>query len=179
MRQGLKLNEYGLFRVEDDIRIAGDSEASIYEALGLPWIAPELREQRGEFEAARDGRLPALVERDDLRGDLHCHTTATDGKDTIRAMALAARDAGLSYLAITDHSQALAMANGLDEQRALAHAAQVRAIGDEIDGITLLAGIECDIRADGTHGPRRRLPRATRRGRRLGALGACRRNPSA
>ncbi|AMY10964.1 DNA polymerase/3'-5' exonuclease PolX [Luteitalea pratensis] len=150
VRLGLKLNEYGLFRLEDDIRIAGDSEANIYEALGLPWIAPELREQRGEFEAARDGRLPALVERDDLRGDLHCHTTATDGKDTIRAMALAARDAGLSYLAITDHSQALAMANGLDEDRALAHAARVRAIGDEIDGITLLAGIECDIRADGT-----------------------------
>ena len=150
VRQGLKLNEYGLFRVEDDVRIAGESEASIYEALGLPWIAPELRELRGEFEAARDGRLPTLVERDDLRGDLHCHTTATDGKDTIRAMALAARDAGLSYLAITDHSQALAMANGLDEPRALAHAAQVRAIGDEIEGITLLAGIECDIRADGT-----------------------------
>jgi len=150
LRQGLKLNEYGLFRLEDDVCVAGESEASIYEALGVPWIAPELREQRGEFEAARDGRLPALIERDDLRGDLHCHTTATDGKDTIRAMALAARDAGLSYLAITDHSQALAMANGLDEQRALAHAAQVRAIGDEIDGITLLAGIECDIRADGT-----------------------------
>jgi DNA polymerase (family 10) len=150
VRQGLKLNEYGLFRVDDDVRVAGETEASIYEALGLPWIAPELRELRGEFEAARAGRLPALVERDDLRGDLHCHTTATDGKDTIRAMALAARDAGLSYLAITDHSQALAMANGLDEPRALAHAAQVRAIGDEIEGITLLAGIECDIRADGT-----------------------------
>jgi DNA polymerase (family 10) len=150
LRQGLKLNEYGLFRVDDDVCVAGENEAGIYEALGLPWIPPELRELRGEFEAARDGRLPALVERDDLRGDLHCHTTATDGKDTIRAMALAARDAGLSYLAITDHSQALAMANGLDEQRALAHAAQVRAIGDEIEGITLLAGIECDIRADGT-----------------------------
>ena len=150
LRQGFKLNEYGLFRVQDDTRVAGDSEASIYGALGLPWIAPELREQRGEFEAARDGRLPLLVERDDLRGDLHCHTTATDGKDTIRAMALAARDAGLSYLAITDHSQALAMANGLDEHRALAHAAQVRALNAELEGITLLAGIECDIRADGT-----------------------------
>ncbi|HTV01467.1 MAG TPA: DNA polymerase/3'-5' exonuclease PolX [Luteitalea sp.] len=150
IRLGFKLNEYGLFRVDDDVRIAGESEASIYEALGLPWIAPELRECRGEFEAARDGRLPTLVERADLRGDLHCHTTATDGKDTIRAMALAAREAGLSYLAITDHSQSLAMANGLNEARALAHAAQVRAIGEEIDGITLLAGIECDIRPDGT-----------------------------
>ncbi len=150
LRQGLKLNEYGLFRVDDETRVAGETEAEIYAALGLPWIAPELREQRGEFDAARDGRLPLLVERADLRGDLHCHTTATDGKDTIRAMALAARDAGLSYLAITDHSQALAMANGLDETRALAHAAAIRACNDEVEGITLLAGIECDIRADGT-----------------------------
>jgi DNA polymerase (family 10) len=150
LRRGLKLNEYGLFRVDDDRRIAGDTEAGIYEALDLPWIAPELREQRGEYEAARDGRLPLLVERADLRGDLHCHTTATDGKHTIREMALAARDAGLSYLAITDHSQALAMANGLDEHRALAHAAAVRALNDELEGITLLAGIECDIRPDGT-----------------------------
>ena len=150
MRQGYKLNEYGLFRIDDDGRVAGESEADVYEALGLPWIAPELRECRGEFEAARDGRLPALVERTDLRGDLHCHTTATDGKDTIRAMALAAREAGLTYLAITDHSQSLAMANGLDERRALEHAAQVHAIGNELDGITLLAGIECDIRPDGT-----------------------------
>jgi DNA polymerase (family 10) len=150
VRKGYKLNEYGLFRVDDETRVAGETEAGIYEALGLPWIAPELREQRGEFDAARDGRLPPLVERADLRGDLHCHTTATDGKDTIRAMALAARDAGLTYLAITDHSQALAMANGLDERRALAHAAEVWALNDELDGITLLAGIECDIRPDGT-----------------------------
>jgi DNA polymerase (family 10) len=150
IRQGYKLNEYGLFRVDDDSRVAGETEAGIYEALGLPWFAPELRECRGEFEAARDGRLPMLVERADLRGDLHCHTTATDGKDTIRAMALAAREAGLTYLAITDHSQSLAMANGLDERRALEHAAQVHAIGDQLEGITLLAGIECDIRPDGT-----------------------------
>ncbi len=149
VRLGLKLNEYGLYRLDDDTRVAGDTEASIYEALGLPWLAPELREHRGEFDAAREGRLPTLVERSDLRGDLHCHTTATDGKDTIRAMALAARDAGLAYLAITDHSQALAMANGLDEHRALAHAAAVRAMNDELEGITLLAGIECDIRPDG------------------------------
>ena len=150
LRQGLKLNEYGLFRVDDDSKVAGETEEGIYEALGLPWIAPELREQRGEFEAARDGRLPALVTRADLRGDLHCHTTATDGKDTMRAMALAAREAGLEYLAITDHSQALAMANGLDETGALAQAAAIRALNDELEGITLLAGIECDIRPDGS-----------------------------
>lgn len=150
LRRGFKLNEYGLFRVDDDTRVAGDSEAGIYEALGLPWMPPEIREHRGEYDAAREGTLPTLVERADLRGDLHCHSTATDGRDTVRAMALAARDAGLSYLAITDHSQALAMANGLDERRALEHAAAVRALNAELDGITLLAGIECDIRPDGT-----------------------------
>jgi len=150
LRQGLTLNEYGLYRLDDHASVAGETEAGIYEALGLPWIPPELREGRGELEAAQTGHLPTLVERSDLRGDLHCHTTATDGKDSIRAMALAARDAGLTYLAITDHSQALAMANGLDEHRALAHAAAVRGIDDELDGITLLTGIECDIRADGT-----------------------------
>ena len=97
-----------------------------------------------------EGALPALIDRRDLRGDLHAHTTATDGRDGIEAMALAARDAGLEYLAITDHSQALAMANGLDERRALEHARRVREVSTRLDGITLLAGIECDIRADGT-----------------------------
>ncbi len=147
---GFKLNEYGLFRVSDGERVAGETEAGIYAALGLPWIAPELRENRGELEAAEQDALPALIERRDLRGDLHAHTTATDGRDTLEAMALAARDAGLEYLAITDHSQALAMANGLDEQRALAHARAVRELSARLEGITLLAGIECDIRADGT-----------------------------
>ena len=94
--------------------------------------------------------LPHLVERSDLRGDLHSHTTATDGKADVETMATAARDAGLEYLAITDHSQALAMANGLDERRALAHAAHIREVNARLEGITLFAGIECDIRADGT-----------------------------
>ena len=90
----------------------------------------------------------------DIRGDIHSHTTETDGREDIETMAIAARDAGLSYLAITDHSKALAMANGLDEQRALAHANRVREISSRLEGITLLAGIECDIRPDGTHGSR-------------------------
>ena len=148
--RGFKLNEYGLFRVSDGERIAGETEEGIYAALGLPFIAPELREHRGELEAAEQGVLPRLVDRRDLRGDLHAHTTATDGRDTLEAMAIAARDAGLEYLAITDHSQALAMANGLDERRALAHARDVRELSARLDGITLLAGIECDIRPDGT-----------------------------
>jgi DNA polymerase (family X) len=147
---GLKLNEYGLFRTEDDVRIAGEREEDIYAALGLDWIPPELREMRGELDAALARSLPRLVDLADLRGDLHMHTTETDGKDDIRTMAEAARAAGLQYIAITDHSQALAMANGLDERRALEHADRIRAVDREGLGIRLLAGIECDIRADGT-----------------------------
>src|SRR5262249_32530159 len=120
--RGLKLNEYGLFQVDGGANIAGEDEAGIYEALGLAWIPPELREMHGELDAAEARALPRLVDRADLRGDLHMHTTETDGKDDLRTMADAARAEGHSYIAITDHSQALAMANGLDERRALAHA---------------------------------------------------------
>src|SRR5581483_2945677 len=128
---GLKLNEYGVFRVEGDAKIAGETEADVYAALGLDWVPPELREMRGEIDAAAAHALPRLVDLADLRGDLHMHTTETDGKDDIRAMAEAARAAGLEYIAITDHSQSLAMANGLDEARALAHAERVRAVDRE------------------------------------------------
>jgi DNA polymerase (family 10) len=147
---GFKLNEYGLFRLADDVKVAGETEESIYAALGLDWPAPELRENRGEIEAARSHALPRLIERADLRGDLHMHTTETDGKDDIRAMALAAKAEGHEYIAITDHTQSLAMANGLDERRALAHAERIRAVDGEGLGIRLLAGVECDIRPDGT-----------------------------
>lgn len=147
---GYKLNEYGLFRVDDGATVGGRTEADIYEALGLPLIPPELREGRGELETAESGSLPSLINLEDLRGDIHCHTTETDGREDIETMAIAAREAGLKYLAITDHSQALAMSNGLDEPRALEHARRVREIGARLDGITLLAGIECDIRPDGT-----------------------------
>ena len=150
LERGLKLNEYGLFRTDDDSRIAGDTEESIYKALGLAWIPPELREHRGEIDAAEEDRLPSLIQLADIRGDLHMHTTETDGKDTLEAMVLAARDAGLEYVAITDHSKALAMANGLDEARVLTHAARIRALNQQIEGIRVLAGIECDILPDGT-----------------------------
>jgi DNA polymerase (family X) len=148
--KGLRLNEYGLTRLADGVVVAGAREEDIYAALGLAWVPPELREHRGEVEAAATGGLPALITRQNLRGDLHAHTTATDGKDDLSTMARAARAAGLEYLAITDHSQALAMANGLDERRALEHAARVRVLDTTLDGIRLLAGIECDIRTDGT-----------------------------
>lgn len=150
IQRGMKLNEYGLFALDSDTAIAGSTEEGIYEALGLDFIPPELREQRGELAAAQRHALPPLIELRDLRGDLHAHTSETDGRHDIETMAIGARDAGLTYLAITDHSQALAMANGLDEHRALAHAARIRDVGSRLEGITLLAGIECDIRADGT-----------------------------
>jgi len=147
---GYKLNEYGVFTIAGDTKIAGEREEDIYAALGLDWIPPELREMRGEIDAAGAHALPRLVDRADLRGDLHMHSTETDGKDDVRTMAEAARAAGLEYVAITDHSQSLAMANGLDERRALDHAARIRAIDRDGVGVRLLAGIECDIKPDGS-----------------------------
>jgi DNA polymerase (family X) len=150
IQRGLKLNEYGLFRVDDDVKIAGETEEGIYEALGLAFVPPELRENRGEIAAAAERALPRLLTLQDLRGDLHMHTTATDGRADAEAMAVAARASGLDYIAITDHSRAIAMANGLDEAAALAHARSIRQLNDRLEGITVLAGIECDIRPDGS-----------------------------
>ena len=150
IQRGLKLNEYGLFRVEDDRRIAGETEEGIYEALGLALVPPELRENRGEIAAAERHALPRLLTVSEIRGDLHMHTTATDGRAGIEAMAIAARAAGLEYIAITDHSRAIAMANGLDEARARAHARAIREVNARLEGIRVLAGIECDIRPDGS-----------------------------
>ncbi len=149
VRMGLKLSEYGLFRVEDDVKVAGETEESVYQALGLAWIPPELRENSGEVEAAAQGRLPVLVEQSRIRGDLHMHTTETDGRASLEEMAEAARARGYEYIAITDHSKALAMANGLDEARAVAFANQVRQRNRDGLGIRLFSGIECDILRDG------------------------------
>ena len=152
IQRGFKLNEYGLYRVADGGVEAGETEEGIYEALGLAFVPAELRENRGELELAERRALPRLIERQDLRGDPHMHTTATDGRADAASMARAARDAGLRYVAITDHSQSLAMANGLDEARALDHAREVRSLNGraDLEGFTALAGIECDIRQDGT-----------------------------
>jgi DNA polymerase (family 10) len=150
IQRGFKLNEYGLFRVDDNSVVAGADEAGIYQALGLQYVPPELRENRGEIAAAEAGALPRLLAFEDLRGDLHMHTTATDGRADAETMARAAAAGGLQYIAITDHSKSLAMANGLDEARTLEHARQIRALNGRIEGFTVLAGIECDIRPDGT-----------------------------
>ena len=150
VKMGFKLSEYGLYRVADDSKVAGETEAQIYEALGLGWIPPELRENSGEVEAAEQGTLPELVELEQIRGDLHMHTTETDGRATLAEMAEAGRAHGYEYIAITDHSKALAMANGLDEKRAVAFAAQVREINRGEIGIHVFSGLECDILKDGT-----------------------------
>jgi DNA polymerase (family X) len=150
IQRGYKLNEYGLYRVSDNERVAGEREEDVYETLGLQFVPPELRENRGEIERAIEHALPRLVELADLRGDVHAHTDATDGRDSLEQMAAGAAAAGLSYLAITDHSKALRMANGLDEARVLDQARTVRECSRRLDHVTLLAGIECDIRLDGT-----------------------------
>jgi DNA polymerase (family X) len=153
VRMGFKLSEYGLFRSgaagANDTLVCSQTEEQIYEALGLRPIPPELRENLGEIELAAEDRLPRLVELADIRGDLHMHTRETDGRATLEEMAAAARAQGYGYIAITDHSKALAMANGLDEARAVAFARQVREVNQRDLGIRIFSGLECDILKDG------------------------------
>jgi len=148
LARGLKINEYGVFR--GSRRIAGETEESVYAAVELPYIEPELREEQGEIEAARRDELPRLVTLADLRGDLHAHTVATDGRATLREMALAARARGLQYLAITEHSRRVAMAHGLDPARLARQGDEIERLNLELSGITLLKGIEVDILEDGS-----------------------------
>jgi len=149
LKLGLTLNEYGLFRLEGNERVAGETEEEIYRQLGMDWIPPELRENCGEIEAALEGKLPKLIELSDIRGDLHMHTIETDGRATLEEMAEAARALGYEYIAITDHSKALAMANGLDEKRAVEFAKKVRQMNQDGLGIRIFSGLECDIKRDG------------------------------
>ena len=150
LKMGYTLNEYALTRLDDGSALPSSTEEEIYAALGLDWVPPELREDLGEIEAAAEHRLPALIEQSDIRGDLHMHTNATDGKNTIREMAEAALARGYAYIAITDHSKNLAMTNGLDDARALEHVERIRAVDREMAGqIRIFPGIEVDILADG------------------------------
>jgi DNA polymerase (family 10) len=146
-KRGLKINEYGVFK--GDKRVAGDTEESVFKSVGLPWIAPELREDRGEIEAAENKRLPKLVEIKDIRGDLHAHTRATDGHNTLEEIAHAAKDRNWSYVAITEHSKRLTVAHGLDKKRLLQQIEQIDRLNDKLKGITVLKGIEVDILDDG------------------------------
>lgn len=150
LKRGYTLSEYALARVDDGSTVASATEEEIYAALGLDWIPPELRENGGEIEAAAAHRLPRLIELEDLRGDVHMHTDATDGKNTIREMAEAALARGYEYIAITDHSKNLAMTNGLDDRRALEHLKRIAEVDREMEGrIRVFGGIEVDILADG------------------------------
>lgn len=161
--KGHTLNDWGLYEqaawdnrrqkpghAPDVKAVAGASEEEVYKWFGFPWIAPELREDRGEIEAAKEGKLPSLITIDDYRGDLHTHTKASDGMGTIEQMAQAAMALGYKFLAITDHSKSQAQANGLDAKRLLAHIAAIHKVNDQIKGIELLAGSEVDILADGS-----------------------------
>jgi len=148
-KMGLTLSEYSLARVGSKEVVASATEEDIYKALGLHWIPPELRENQGEIEAAERNELPHLVDLKHIRGDLHMHTTESDGRATLDEMAEAARELGYEYIAITDHSKALAMANGLDEKRAVAFAHQVREMKHRDLGIRVFSGLECDILRDG------------------------------
>jgi DNA polymerase (family 10) len=146
-QRGFKINEYGVFRFEK--RVAGKTEASVYRMLDLPYIAPELRENRGEIEAARDRLLPNLIELSDLKGDLHIHTDYTDGRNSLREMAFAAQQRGHKYLAVTEHSDRLKIAGGLDPPKLLKQMEEIDRLNDELKGITILKGIEVEILEDG------------------------------
>jgi len=147
-QRGLKINEYGVFRFEK--RVAGRTEESVYRALDLPLIPPELRENRGEIEAARDKCLPDLVEVKDIKGDLHMHTQMTDGRNSLKEMALAARQRGFKYIAITEHSDRLKVAGGLDPPRLMQQMEEIDRLNEALKGITILKGIEVEILEDGS-----------------------------
>ena len=147
--KGWKLSEYALETTKGGRWVAGRTEEEIYAKLGLAYIEPELREDAGEVDAAAEGRLPSLVALNDIRGDLQMHTPASDGKNSIEEMAAAARRLGYEYVAITDHSKAVTVANGMDEKRTLAHAKRIREASKKMDGFRILAGVEVDILKDG------------------------------
>src|SRR5580704_16742015 len=150
LKMGYTLSEYSLAMLEGEKPVAGKTEEEIYAKLKLDFIPPELRENLGEIEAAAAHTLPVLIERSDIRGDVHMHTVETDGRNTIEEMAEAARERGYEYMAITDHSKNLAFANGLTDERALAHIERIRSVEKKMKGIRIFAGVEVDILGDGS-----------------------------
>ena len=148
VERGWKINEYGVF--EGQKRLGGESEEELYKLMGMQYIEPELREDRGEVEAAISSKLPKLVKLEDIKGDLHTHSSWTDGHASIKTMAKAAKKLGYEYIAVTDHSRHLSVANGLDEKRLREQMELIDKLNEEIDGITILKGLECDILEDGT-----------------------------
>ena len=150
VKQGLKINEYGIFREKDEARLGGAKEEDVYRLLGLPFIPPEMREDQGEVEAALAGRLPRLISQADIRGDLHVHSRWSDGGHTLPELVAAAKARGLSYIAITDHSQGLGVAHGLTVERLMAQKQEIAALNEQLTGFTILHGTEMDIKSDGS-----------------------------
>ena len=158
LQRGWTLNEYRLAPAETEKKKKKPArkipkvrdEAELYRALDLDFIPPELRENCGEIEAAAEGRLPRLLEPENLRGTFHCHTSASDGRNSLEEMATAAQDLGLQYLGIADHSRSSVQAGGLDRARLRAQVAAIRALNKTFDGFRLFAGVECDILRDGS-----------------------------
>ncbi len=150
MERNVHINEYGVYERDSGNRIGGADEKDVFQALGLEWVSPELRENRGEIGAAENGSLPELIEVDHIKGDLHMHTTATDGKHSILEMAEACKAKGYKYHAISDHSKAVTVANGLDEGMLAEHLEEIEKANDQIKGIEILKSIEVDIMPDGT-----------------------------
>jgi len=150
LKMGYTLSEYSLSKLDTEKPVAGKTEEELYAKLKLDYIAPELRENLGEIDAAEAHTLPTLITQADLQGDVHMHSVETDGRNTIEEMAKAAQEHGYKYMAITDHSKNLAFANGLDDKRAVEHIQRIRAVNDRLGGIRIFVGIEVDILADGT-----------------------------
>ncbi len=150
VKMGLKLNEYGIFREEDETRLGGSDEADVYRLLGLPFIPPELREDSGEVEAAVKGKLPRLVKREDIRGDLHVHSRWSDGSHSFEELVAAAKERGYAYFALTDHSRGLGVAHGLTVERLMEQKREVADLNKRLKGFTVLQGTEMDIKSDGT-----------------------------
>ena len=149
LKKGLKISEYGVFRASTGRRLASATEEEVYAAIGLPWIPPELREDLGEIQAATKGTLPDLVTVGDIRGDLHCHTKASDGAHTIEELVTAAEARGYDYIVVTDHSPSARVAGGLGADELMAHVKKIRAVQKKHPRIIVLAGSECDILGDG------------------------------
>jgi len=149
LKMGYTLSEYSLAELNGEKPVAGRTEEEIYARLNLDYIPPEMRENLGEIDLAAERKLPQLIAASDLLGDVHTHTVETDGRNTIEEMAAAARGFGYQYMAITDHSKNLAFANGLDDQRAVAHIQRIREVNDRMEGIKIFAGVEVDILGDG------------------------------
>jgi DNA polymerase (family 10) len=149
LKMGYTLNEYSLATLEGEKPVAGKTEEEIYARLNLDYIPPEMRENLGEIDLAQNHALPRLITQTDLQGDVHMHTVETDGRNTIEEMAQAAKERGYQYMAITDHSKNLAFANGLDDKRAVEHIQRIREAAKKMEGITVFAGVEVDILAEG------------------------------